>query len=206
MVRFIALLLIVSVINLLFVTFQVAVFRVMRFSVEQIGIGIPVVLKRRVRGTELRVGLLPTLAYVGSTDWSKASRAKRALTVVAPWLVIGLIPPLLMDPARALRHEFLVWPRLLEGALDTERAHELIRALWTLSSTRPTEAASVVIATVLALNLSPVPGLAGGHVVAALLGQEPRKSIAAVVGVLAWTVWFLLLVSWLLKFGAFVLR
>jgi len=192
-----------GVVNLLFVTFQALVFKFARLSVDQIGLGIPPVFKRRVNGTELKIGPFPFLAYVYSSAWLKAPRGTRALTAVAPWLAIGCVPPLLIDPGRALHYELSMWPRLLEGALDTDRAHALLGRFWQLVASDRIEAFCVAIAWMLAFNLSPIPGIAGGHVLLALLGVRPEDRAGKIIAAVSWTLWFLLVASWLLKLGSF---
>ena len=206
MMQLLVFLLALGAVNLLFVTFQALVFKVARLPVEQIGFGIPVVFKRRVNGAELKIGLLPTLAFVYSSAWLNAPRGKRALTALAPWLAIGCIPPLLIDPARAVRYGLMMWPRLLDGALDTERAHALISRFWQVFSSDRIEAFALAMAFVVALNLSPVPGLAGGHVLLALLGARPEDRVAKIVTAVAWGLWFLLFGSWLVKLVSFLAR
>lgn len=194
------------VVNLLFVILQALVFKAARFPIEQIGLGIPVVFKRRVNGVELKIGILPTLAFVYSSAWLSAPRGKRALTALAPWLAIACVPLLLIEPARALRYGLMMWPRLLAGALDTERAHALISRFWQLFSSDRIEAFALAVAFVVALNLAPVPGLAGGHVLLALLGARLEDRLAKIVTAVTWGLWFLLFGSWLLKLASFLAR
>lgn len=132
MLQLLALFAAVGFVNLLFVALQVVAFKVARFPVDQIGFGLPFLLKRRVNGVELEIGPVPTLAFVYSLAWKEASRGKRALTAVAPWLAIGCIPLAFFGPARGLSLELSMWPRLIQGALDSEHAHALLGALWQL--------------------------------------------------------------------------
>src|SRR5688572_855238 len=170
-----------GIVNLLFVSLQVLVFRVARFPVDQIGLGLPFLLKRRVNGVELKIGPLPILAFVYSTTWKDAPRGTRALTALAPWIVIGGIALALVGPVRGLRLEFLLWPRLIEGALDTARAHAFIGALARVLDAATLEAVGVVMALIAAMNLAPITGLAGGHVLFALLGVRPEDRAGKII-------------------------
>ena len=193
-------------VNLLFVTFQALVFRVADFHVEQIGLGIPPVFRRRVNGIEFKVGPLPVLAYVQAPAWLKASRGTRAVVALVPWLLIACIPFLLIGPTRALRHLLLMWPRLIEGALHSERAHALLGRFSEVLANNWIEAFCVAAAFMVAFNLSPTLGAAGGHVLFALLGIRPEDRVGKILGGITWGIWCLLLVSWLVKLASFLAR
>lgn len=206
MVQLFALLLAVGSVNLLFIGLQIVAFKVARFSVEQIGFGLPFLLKRRVNGTELKIGPVPILSFVYSSAWQEAPRAKRALIAIAPWLVIGCIPPLIIGPARAFGLELSIWPRLIEGALDKERAHALISGFSNLLRGDWIDAVSVVMALMVAVNLLPIPGVAGGHVLLALLGTRPEDRLSKVIAGVMWLLWFALAVCWLFWLLTFLFR
>lgn len=204
MVQLLALLAAVGFVNLLFVGLQVVAFKVARFPVDQLGFGLPFLLKRRVNGVDLKIGPVPILAFVYSTVWKDASRVKRALTAIAPWLVIGALSLALVGPARGLRLQLLTWPRLVTGALDTERAHSLIGALWQLLGAVTPESVGVVMALIVVLNLSPCAGLAGGHVLFALLGMRPEDRAGVVFATVSFVLGLAIGVSWLVKLLTFL--
>ena len=206
MKQFVLFLLVIGAVNLLFVTVQALVFRAARFHVEQIGLGIPPVFRRRVNGTELKIGPVPVLAYVQAPEWLKASRGTRVLAALAPWLMIACIPALLIGPTRALRQQLLLWPRLIEGALDGERAHALIGRFWHVLASDWIEAFSLGAAFMVAFNLSPTPGAAGYHVLFAVLGLRPEDRVGKIVSAITWVLWVLLFGSWLLKLASFLAR
>ena len=70
-----------------------------------------------------------------------------------PWLIIACIPALLIGPTRAFKYQLFMWPRLIEGALDTERAHTLLQWVWQLLASDPIEVFCLGVAFMVALNL-----------------------------------------------------
>lgn len=140
MLQLLALFAAVGFVNLLFVALQVVAFKVARFPVDQIGFGLPFLLKRRVNGVELEIGPVPTLAFVYSLAWKEASRGKRALTAVAPWLAIGCIPLVLRTRAGAQPRAFDVTPPDPRRARQRARSRAPRRALATARSARAVRA------------------------------------------------------------------
>ena len=70
------------------------------------------------------------------------------------------------------------------GALDSERAHSLLGAIWQLLRSAELEAVCVVMAPMAVLHLVPISGLAGGHVRARppLFGMRPEDRAGKIIG------------------------
>lgn len=178
MLQLLALFAAVGFVNLLFVALQVVAFKVARFPVDQIGFGLPFLLKRRVNGVELEIGPVPTLAFVYSLAWKEASRGKRALTAVAPWLAIGCIPLVLRTRAGAQPRAFDVAPPDPRRARQRARSRAPRRALATAGSAQ--------------------------HVLFALFGIRPEDRAGKIIAAVSFVLWCAVSVSWLVKLLTFL--
>lgn len=129
------------------------------------------------------------------------------LPLVGPLAVAGVSFALLgTEAVGAIGRGFVQW---LWGALSPlGSAQDLIDDYVAFASTRDfASVAGLVAAKVAALNLLPLPGLAGGQALAALL-RGPRAANASAAGWTAWLGWLgpLLMLSWAVALGVWMLR
>jgi hypothetical protein len=167
-----------------------------RARAAQIGAGR--VARFKIAGTQVDLGLIPGLSSVtligrapDDTDdspgsWRRLGLARRLIILLGPWVVTLSIAVLCLSPARALTSFMRAVPQIL-FVLDTT---PLVRGFLRVMASDPVYVVlGVLCAKLTAMNLLPLPSLAGGAAlqeIAAALRPATKTEKPATRGV--WTV------------------
>jgi hypothetical protein len=165
----------------LFVATTLALARVVgaRASAAQIGAGR--VARLKISGVQVDLGLLPGLSSVtmvgrapDDTDdnpgsWRRLGLARRLIVLLGPWAVTLLIAVICLSPSRAFTSFARAVPQIL-FVLDTT---PLVRGFLRVMASEPIFIVlGVVCAKLTAMNLLPLPSLAGGAALRELFGAR----------------------------------
>jgi hypothetical protein len=149
--------------------------------------GTPALIKRRLGPTTVSIGPIPTgavtilgrLADEPATDprdWRHLGLGKRLAVLLVPWLIVFAIAIGGLGP----RHAITSFAHGVTQVLFVLDLTPLVRRLFALAATSPLwVTVGLVFAKSTALNLLPVPGLAGGGLVLELM---PRRRAGWMVG------------------------
>lgn len=140
--------------------------------------GTPGVIKGRIAGTAVSLGPIPTGSVtilgrlaeepaIDPRDWRRLALGKRIVVLLVPWLIVFGIAIACLGPDRAVTS-------LIRGFYQVVLVLDLtplVRRLVALVETSPIHViVGLVFAKSTALNLLPLPGLAGGGLVMELAG------------------------------------
>lgn len=150
--------------------------------------GTPALLHRRVGETKVSMGPIPTGAVTilgrmaddpatDARDWRHLGLGRRLAVLLIPWLVVLGIAMLCLGP----RHAITSFARGAYQLLFVLDLTPLVRRFLALAQAHPFHVTlGVLFAKSTALNLLPVPGLAGGGVILEILNV--RRSAWMVTG------------------------
>jgi hypothetical protein len=143
--------------------------------------GTPALIKRRIGDTTVSVGPIPTGAVTilgrmadepatDPRDWRHLARGKRLAILFAPWLLVLAIAIGCLGP----RHALTSFAHGITQLLFVLDLTPLVRRFFALAATNPVWVTlGLLFAKSLAINLLPVPGLAGGGLILELV-PRPR--------------------------------
>jgi hypothetical protein len=149
--------------------------------------GSPALVKRRLRDTTVTLGPIPTgsvaiLGRVGDEpvtdprDWRRIGLGKRLVVLLAPWVVIFAIAITCLGASRAAT-SFVHGLYQVVFVLDLT---PLARRLFALAAASPIHVTlGLVFAKSMAVNVLPIPGLAGGGLIQELLGIRRMSWVVA---------------------------
>jgi hypothetical protein len=157
--------------NALFVLFSTLILSAVggRAKAAQAGVGPKI--RFRIRGIDVAIapiplstwvqiaGRSPTDTYDGPDSWRSLSLPRRLMALLGPWALLSVVAILCIGPTHALRSFEHALPELVL-TLDTT---PLVRAfLRILREERFTTSLGIILTKLVALNLLPLPVLAGG--------------------------------------------
>jgi hypothetical protein len=152
--------------------------------------GTPALFKWRVGETTVSVGPIPTgaVAILGRMadapatdprDWRHLGLGRRLAVLLTPWLIVLAIAMACVGP----RHAITSFAHGVHQLLFVFDLTPLVRRFLALAATQPAEVTvGLLFAKSLALNLLPVPGLAGGGVILEILNT--RRTAWMTIGML----------------------
>lgn len=149
--------------------------------------GTPALIKRRIRDTTVTFGPIPNGAVTilgrmadepvtDPRDWRRLGLGKRLVVLAAPWLIVFAIAILCLGASRAITS----FVHGLYQGLFVLDVTPLVRRLFALAATSPIYVTlGIVFAKSLAINLLPIPGLAGGGLILELAGSRRTSWVFA---------------------------
>jgi membrane-associated protease RseP (regulator of RpoE activity) len=168
--------------QIVFVGSTLALARGIGARVSGLAVGMPIVLRREIRGLKVGLGLLPLTSYVrfsgmapGDADrspgsWRTLRLGARLLLIAGPWAVTLAIAVVCLGGERAVLSLAHAVPQLLVVVDLTPIVRGFIRLL--VAEPFPV-ALGVLMAKATAFNLLPLEVLAGGRILSLVLGA-PR--------------------------------
>jgi hypothetical protein len=187
-----------------------AVARLVGARVTVIGIGTPASVRIRAGEPEMWVGPLPSgfIELHGRApdaddgdprSWKRLGLASRLLVLLGPWGVAFAIAIVCVGPARAFRS----LARGFEQLLLTVDVAPLVRSFLDMVASAPLSTTfGVVLAKMVAGNLLPFGGFAGGGAIQELLSPRPPRALRIYL-----TVTMLLAMLWIAgRFGWAIVR
>ncbi len=186
---------------LIFVGITYGLARAFGLAPRVIALGLPAVVRVRKARPEVRIGILPTasveLAGEDIVDgqrvtYSGLSRTKRAAIVLVPWVAILAIAIGCIGVASALRS----FARGVPQMLFTVDVTPLVRRMIAIADDAPVVATGILFAKLVAMNLLPLGGLAGGMLIMQLAtpaGQDVPSGVMKfmTITMFAWMLWAL---------------
>jgi len=179
--------------QVVFVVLALAATRLAGATVKEVTLGMPGLLPFSVGSTRIKVGPIPS-AGLDMVDFEKLSLSKQLLVRLGPWIVQLAIAVTLLGPGDAMRSFVNAFGEVLSLGNATVRAEH---ALAFLEHAPPVTMLGVLLTKVVAFNLLPFPGLAGGQIVNdVVFGSRGKQPPAAwmVLGLLcslAISIWWL---------------
>jgi hypothetical protein len=147
--------------QVLFVVLAVTACRLTGAKIAEVTLGMPGIMPFSVGSTRVKVGPLPS-AGLDMVDFEKLSLSRQLLVRLGPWIVQLAIALILIGPGDAMRSFVRAFGEVLSLGQATERAEY---ALAFIEHAPAVTMFGVVLAKVVAFNLLPFPGLAGGQIV-----------------------------------------
>lgn len=158
---------------------QLGIARVLRLRAILVSLGMgPRVTRFKLGELELELGLFPTGGYVSIDGMAEVPAAKSTVLAIGPWLLVAIIA--LALGARAI--DFLA------GATVLLRANEVFAhwARWLPHFVEePQLATAQLAARIVAINMLPLPGLAGWKALGAVVPARWLERAATPVVVVA---------------------